>query len=231
MKTAIAGANKAAASSVDRRSSIRRGLLVCGILSSLLYVVYNVVGPMQWEHYDLASQSVSELASIGAPSRPLMIPLGIAYEILVTAFGMGVWMSAARNRPLQISAAMIVIYGLIGLSAPFFPMQPPGTGASFTGTMHLIATAVTVLLMFLAMAFGAAALGKRFRVYSIVTVAVLLVFGALGASQAPRVDAGLPTPWLGIVERINIGVFLLWIIVLAIALLRRPTDGLGAKDR
>ena len=218
MQTAIGGAHEGTGSNPERGSRLRGVLLVCGIASSLLYVVYNIVGPMQWEHYDLASQSVSELASIGAPSRPLAIPLGLAYEILVTAFGVGVWMSAGRNRPLQISAVMIVIYGLIGLSAPFFPMQPPGTGASFTGTMHLIGTALTVLLMFLAIAFGAAALGKQFRVYSIVTVVLLLVFGALGATQAPRVDAGLPTPWLGIVERIDIGLFLLWVVVLAVAL-------------
>ena len=230
MKTAIAAANEGTGSNVDRRWGLRRVLLVCGILSSLLYVVYNIVGPMQWDHYNLASQSVSELASTGAPSRPLMIPLGIAYEILVTAFGVGVWISAHRNRPLQIAAAIIVIYGLIGLSAPFFPMQPPGSGASFTGTMHLIGTALTVLCMFLAIAFGAAALGMRFRVYSIVTMVLLLVFGALGATQAPRVDAGLSTPWLGIVERINIGVFLLWIIVLAAALLRGQANGVRPKD-
>jgi len=80
---------------------------------------------------------------------------------------------------------MIVIYGLIGLSAPFFPMQPPGTGATFTGNMHLILTAFTVLSMFLAIAFGAAALGKRFRIYSIVT---LYYCSALGpwAQRRPR---------------------------------------------
>jgi len=231
MKTIIAGGNAATGSTGSRRSGLRRVLLICGILSSLVYVVYNIVGPMQWEHYNFASQSVSELASTGAPSRPLVIPIGIVYQILATAFGVGVWMSADRNRRLQISAAMVVIYGLIGLSAPFFPMQPPGSGATFSGTMHLIMTLLTVLLMFAAIGFGATALGKRFRVYSIVTVVLLLEFGALGATQAPRVDAGLPTPWLGIVERINIGVFLLWVIVLAVALLRRQADSVRPKSR
>jgi hypothetical protein len=49
----------------------RKALLVCGILSSLLYVVMNVFVPMQWQGYSSASQTVSELSAIGAPTRPL----------------------------------------------------------------------------------------------------------------------------------------------------------------
>lgn len=41
-------------------------LLVCGILSSLLYVAMNVFVPMLFEGYSLASQTVSELSAIGA---------------------------------------------------------------------------------------------------------------------------------------------------------------------
>ncbi len=69
----------------------RKALLVCGILSSLLYVAMNVFIPMQWEGYSSASQTVSELSAIGAPTRPLWVPLGTVYTLLVAAFGWGVW--------------------------------------------------------------------------------------------------------------------------------------------
>src|SRR5213082_2883864 len=69
----------------------RRSLLVCGIMSSLLYVAMNVFEAMQWEGYSSASQTVSELSAIGAPTRPLWVLLGIAYTLLVTGFGWGVW--------------------------------------------------------------------------------------------------------------------------------------------
>ena len=58
---------------------------------------------------------------------------------------------------------------------------------------------------------------------------VLLVFGGLTFLEAPRLQANLPTPWIGLWERINISVFLLWIAVLATALLRTPN--LGAETR
>ena len=48
----------------------------------------------------------------------------------------------------------------------------------------------------------------------------LLTFGGLTFLEAPRLEANLPTPWIGLWERINISVFLLWIVVLAVRLLR-----------
>jgi hypothetical protein len=73
--------------------------------------------------------------------------------------------------------------------------------------------------MMLAIGFGAVALRKHFRRFSIVTLAIILVFGALTVPYAPRLEANLPTPWLGVWERISIGAFLLWVVVLAITLL------------
>jgi hypothetical protein len=68
----------------------RKVLLVCGILSSLLDVTILVLAPMLWEHYSSTSQTVSELFAIGAPSRPLVVPLLLTYDVLVIAFGLGV---------------------------------------------------------------------------------------------------------------------------------------------
>ena len=70
--------------------------------------------------------------------------------------------------------------------------------------------ASTRALMFLAIGCGAAAFGKRFRLYSIASIVVLLAFGGLTFLEAPRLQANLPTPWIGLWERINISVFLLW---------------------
>jgi len=41
--------------------------------------------------------------------------------------------------------------------------------------------------------------------------------------EAPRLQANLPTPWIGLWERINITVFLLWVGVLATVLWRTGT--------
>ena len=201
---------------------VRKVLLFCGILSSLLYVAMNVITAALYEGYDSASQTVSELSAIGAPTRPLWLLLAVPYTLLVTAFGWGVRLSAGRKRPLRVVGGLLIAYGVIGLFWP--PMHQRGVEPTLTDTMHIVFSVVTVLLMTLAIGFGAAAFGKRFRLYSIATLAVLVVFGALTGLEAPGIPANLPTPRIGVWERINIGVFLLWVVTLATALIRARVE-------
>ncbi|HMJ81873.1 MAG TPA: DUF998 domain-containing protein [Vicinamibacterales bacterium] len=212
----------------------RRSLLVCGILSSPLYVAMTIFVAMQWETYSSASQTISELSAIGAPTRSLWAVPGAIYTVLVTAFGWGVWKSARRIRALRIAGGLILAYGALGVLWPFAPMHLRETlaagGGTLSDTIHLVLASVTVLLMLLAISFAATAFGTRFRVYSLATLAILAAFGALTFLDAPRIAANLPTPWIGVWERINIGVFLLWVVVLATTLLR-VKDAAAATDR
>jgi hypothetical protein len=48
---------------------------------------------------------------------------------------------------------------------------------------------------------------------------LLLVCGALAGLRGARIAAQLPTPWLGVMERVNVYSSLLWVAVLAITLL------------
>jgi Protein of unknown function (DUF998) len=201
----------------------RKVFVGCGILSSLLYVAANIVGPRRWRDYSLSSHTVSELSAIGAPSRLLVIPLLAAHGALVVPFGVGVWESAGCHRGLRVTGALLVGLGASDLPAPLVPMHRREALArgerSRTDTMHIAVTSVNSLLILLAIGFGSTAFGKRFRLYSIGTILLLLVTGALTATQASRVEANLPTPWAGVTERISIGGYLAWQVVLAIALL------------
>jgi hypothetical protein len=101
---------------------IRKSLLVCGILSSLLYIAMTIVIAAQWETYSSAAQTVSELSAIGAPTRSVWLLPAALYTVLVTAFGWGVWISGGRTRALRIAGALIVAYGALGLLWPFAPI-------------------------------------------------------------------------------------------------------------
>ena len=105
----------------------------------------------------------------------------------------------------------------------------PG-GSTFSDTLHLTLGAVTVFLMLVAIGCGAAALERRFRHYSIATIVVLLAFGGLTFLEAPRLQMNLPTPWIGLSERINISVFLLWIMMLA-AMLWAPQGQNAGEEK
>ena len=90
---------------------------------------------------------------------------------------------------------------------------------------------MTNVLFMLQIGFAAVAWGKRFRFYSIATMVMLVAFGALTGREAPRLESNLPTPLIGVWERIGIGVFIVWIAVLAIALLRTRDGARRMKSR
>lgn len=84
--------------------------------------------------------------------------------------------------------------------------------------MSVVFTATSVLLMLAAIAVGAAAF--RVRAYSIASLLLSLVFGGATGFYGPRIPEGLPTPWVGVLERVSIAAFMLWLAVLAIRLIR-----------
>jgi hypothetical protein len=202
----------------------RKILLACGITSSMLYIAMDLLVSARYEGYNPMSQTVSELSAIGAPTREFWTPLGFIYTLLVAAFGWGVWLSAENNRRLRSMGTLLVIYGILGLGWPFAPMNQrevlAAGGRTFSDILHIAFSVVTVLLMLFIIGLGIKALGMKFRVYSIVTIIVLSILGALTGMEAPKLNANLPTPWLGIAERILIGLFLLWTAIFAIALLQ-----------
>jgi len=205
-------------------SLVRKVLLVCGILSSALYVTTDVLGGIRYEGYSFSSQAVSELMAVGAPSESLVDPLFIAYGVLMLAFGVGVFREGVRrSRALQVSGALLAGYAALGLTGPtFFEMHQRGTDGSAGDVAHIVLTVAIVLLTLGAMGVGAFVLDRRFRAYSFATLGTVIVFGAVTGPYAARLAAGEPTPGFGIVERILIYSWLLWVAVLAVALLRRP---------
>lgn len=212
----------------SRPNTMQKALLLCGIAASLLYAVANdLLAAMLYQGYSPFSQTISELTSIGAPTRPALIPVLVIYMGLLMAFAIGVWQSRDLGKPaLRVTAVLLIAYAAMQPLWFPFPMTARGqiqTASSVADIMHIGLGLATVLFEFAAIGFGAASFGKRFRVYSIVTLAIELVFGALIFVYVPRVAAGEPTPWLGVVERINVAAWMLWLAVLAVTLLRRQS--------
>jgi hypothetical protein len=201
-------------------------LLGSGIAASALYVVTDVIASQRYPGYSYTDNTFSELAAQGAPTRPLVLGTIILGIPLFAAFAGGVWRSVGPNRIAGVAAVMLLGYEASGAAAQlFFPMKTRGASVAGEGTLrnalHPPMTMVSVIFLLLAVVFASKLLGTRFRYYSYATIAILLVFGVLSGLQGGRAEANLPTPWIGLEQRINAYVFMLWIAVLAIGLLRR----------
>ena len=210
---------------VSVMSRTPRGVfLVCGIVAPILYVAMTLFVGLLWEGYSLTSHTPSELSAIGAPTRTLWVLLGNVYTVLMIAFGWSLGRTAAHNRAVRAVGVLLMTQAVFGYFWP--PMHQRAVlaagGGTLTDTLHLVWAMVTGIFFMLAMGFGAAAFGKRFRIYSIATMVIVFACGAWTATYASRVQANLPTPGIGVWERINIAAFMLWVAVLAIAVLRVP---------
>lgn len=212
-------------------------LLASGAASSLVYLLANLIVAPQWNAYDVASQTISELSAIDAPTRLLWTVLCLPYTFLVTAFGFGVMAAGKDSKAIRRCGKLLVVYGATGLLWPIAPMHLRETlaagGGTWSDTLHLTLGGITQMIFFLAMGFAYAAFGKGFRIYTALTLLMFLIFGTLTFAEAPGVSINGPTPTIGIWERINIGAFLAWMTVLSVMLYRRQTHELEipSQDR
>jgi len=144
--------------------------------------------------------------------------LVVWYPLLFAAFGWGVLKAARGKQRLRVVGSLIIFYCAFNLYWP--PMHMRGNLPTLTDTLHITWASATVLLMMTMMGFGAASFGKQFRIYTIISIALHVLFGILTFLEAPNIPTNGPTPTIGTWERINIFIFMLWIAVLAIKLLR-----------
>jgi hypothetical protein len=143
---------------------------------------------------------------------------GGPYNLLVAALGVGVWMSAGRSMVTRITGTLLLLYALISyLGGTVFQMDTREVEGSVRTMVHERATAVMVLTMLLAMAVGAFVHGMRFRIYSLATLLTVIVFAGATFQQVTMLTAHEPTPYFGLIERVNIYAWMLWVAVLSIS--------------
>jgi hypothetical protein len=206
--------------------TVREILLICGIAGPLLFVGIDLFAGTLWKGYSFFSQSISELSAIGAPTRPLVVPLDIARELLITAFGTAVWVVYSQNWALRLTAGLLIANAVLGLAILFFPMHVDQPASH--NVVGVALGALSLLCFVLAIGFGAAAFRNWFRFYSIGTLAVFLVLTILGIWVVPHIVAGQAASRVGIQERVMSYGCQLWLVILAILLLASENNMAGA---
>lgn len=201
------------------RDLVLKVMLACGAVSSAVYIGSDIVGATRYPGYSYASQAFSELLAIGSPVRPFMIATANVYNLLVLAFGVAVILVASK-RSLRATGVSLVVYAVASGLGPYIPMHVRGT-TTVTGDLpHILITAANVLAILLFLAFGSVTRGRGFLVYSLATIAAVVGGGVIAGRQVAAVAAGLSSPYLGLIERVNIYAAMAWIAVLSILLVR-----------
>jgi hypothetical membrane protein len=189
-------------------------LLICGFISTLIYITTDIFSGLITPGYSFNSQTVSELSAIGAPTKSLWTLITFIYNPLLILFSLGIFQTT-KNKILSFSLAAIGVLGFIWL---LFPMNLRGHIGSSNDSMHLVMVVITIVSMITMIISGANVHGKNFRLYSILTLIIMILFGIVTGQQAANVAANLPTPMMGITERFSSYSPLIWIAVLSLVL-------------
>lgn len=195
-----------------------RYIALFGIAAVAFYIAHVVIGGILWIGYSHLSQPISDLTASGAPNRGLMLALTFLYGACSILFALFLLLGSIgkANRPAVVGFSLFLAMHCVSFLYAFFPEDLPGTGMSFGGTMHIAITALIVPLSIGAPIVAGIGLlrasGQRaFGIYSIVTGALILVFGGTTvAAMAAK------SSFFGLFERLNIGTLLAWMVALAV---------------
>jgi hypothetical protein len=186
-------------------------LLICGFIASLIFAVTDVTAGLLYPGYSYTSQAISELFAIGSPTSSFVVPIFTFSSILVLAFSVGVWVSAGGSRTIHLVALMFVGNAVNGLLLwNVYPMHMRGAEATFSDTMHIILAGVGVFFVLLVVIIVVLTSHDWLRIYSVVSLIVLLVPGALVFMTIPGLVMGEPTPYVGLTERISTYGYYVW---------------------
>jgi len=196
----------------------KKVLFFGGIFGPIVFVLNDIIGGVITPGYSYIINAVSELTQAGSENIYLLSSLLLISAIMSIAFGIGIFSNYKdrRSKLLFTGSILIIISGIFnGLTGTVFPQDPINGVTTFAGTMHLILVGITVIMaMPLVLMIGIGLYRekrwKSFRLYSIITVLIMVVFGGLTPVLIMN-DIEL----LGLFERIVAYTYLSWFFVLA----------------
>jgi hypothetical protein len=186
--------------------------IAAGIVGALAPWVLGVAVIASWPGYDPISQSISLLAT-GPLGRLMTVGFAIA-GILGLAWAMAlpqVLGDAGHPRDRALVRGLLLVEAVIALGFAILPTDPEGMPVTTVGTLHLLdfyAYAVTMPLTLLALGLVMRR-DPRWRGSTGPTL-LAAALGIVSIALVPATVDGPLTPWLGLLERLFVGIQTIW---------------------
>lgn len=202
-------------------------LVISGAVAVVLYVIHVVVGGFLWEGYSHLHQPISDLTARGAPDRELLGIVTFLYGVFSIIFSASAYFVIKSFAPkiARIGMLLLLLMHLISITYNLFPEDLPGTPLTFSGIMHLVITALIIPLTIVAPILVGTGMKKikGFQLYGKYSIATGIAIFIAGGSAA--IFFATQLPYFGLVERINISILQLWMLVTSIKLFMLKETG------
>ena len=170
---------------------------IFGIISLLSYTAMVVFSPLDYPGYNWLSMAVSDLSAVGAPSAALAERLNALFGPCAVVSVMAVCVGAAgcRSKLLKTGiGSFAAMEWITVVGYKMFPWVQGVAASSFQNVMHLLVTALVVLLSIISLLLIAIG-GRKERLPSLSNWAIgclaAMMIGALGTGIMPKSVFGL----------------------------------------
>ena len=186
------------------KKTLTQKLGLLGVVSLLSYAAAVVFAPLAYPGYNPLAQAVSDLSAANAPSLALWNQLSSLYNVCevvcVTTVCLGI--GGRKTKLLRTGVYLFAVMEWISaVGYRMFPLSNSGYAGAFQDVMHMIVTALVVLMSIasLVVIIVAGAKSKNCRSYGICAAVALLMmlFGAIGMKI-------VPADYFGVVERFSV---------------------------
>ena len=178
------------------------GLL--GPVSFLSYAAAVLFAPLAYPGYNWLAQAVSDLSAANAPSLALWNRLSALYNVCEVACVTVACVGIQGKRTRRLRLGLYLFAGMEWISAVgyrMFPLSDSGYAGAFQDVMHMVVTALVVLLSIVSLAviIAAGVRDRGCRSYGVCAGSALamMLVGAVGMKL-------VPAAYFGVVERFSV---------------------------
>lgn len=186
------------------KKSLVQKLGLLGIVSFLSYALAVIFSPLAYPGYHPLAQAVSDLSAADAPSLAFWNQLSAGYNAceVVCATIVCVGIQGQKTKLLRAGIYLFAIMEWISaLGYRMFPLSTSGCASTFQDVMHLLVTALVVLLSIVSLSviIAAGVKERSCRSYGMCAAVALcmMLVGAIGMKL-------VPAQAFGIVERFSV---------------------------
>ena len=178
------------------------GLL--GIVSFLSYTAAVIFAPLAYPGYNWMAQAVSDLSAANAPLLALWRQLSALYNAceVVCATVVCIGIQGQKTKPLRSGVYLFAAMEWVSaVGYRMFPLSDSGYAGAFQDVMHMVVTALVVLLSIVSLTviIAAGVQNRGCRSYGICAAGalVMMLVGAVGMKI-------VPAEYFGVVERFSV---------------------------
>ena len=204
---------------------MRRLASVAGTVGPILFFATLLIEGALRPGYHPLHDTISEL-SLG-PRGWIQISNFLIFGVLFLIFTRGVKQSLNGSGAARVGTAVLTVIGFGVLGCGLFRAEPwPPSSMSATGLLHLVCAMVLIFALLpiatgvLARAFATDAYWRSLTSATVMTscVTLVLLVGGLALMSPPGQSRRIGDEYAGLIQRIDVAVFLAWQIAVAIRL-------------